>query len=98
MEFRDQDFNGQDITLDNNTFTGCTFRNCRVVFRATGPIALSANSFKENVKWVFDGPAATTIVFLTELYKSGGEGGRQLVENTFENIRRGRKGPEPPKR
>ncbi len=88
MEFRDQDFTGQEITLDGNVFTGCTFRNCRVVFRAIAPCTLTANNFGENVQWILDGPAALTVKFLTALYHGAGEGGQQLVETTFENIRR----------
>ena len=90
MEFRDQDFTGQEITLDGNTFTGCTFRNCRVVFRATAPCTLTANSFKENINWTFDGPAALTVQFMTALYHGMGKGGRELIEQTFKNIQGGR--------
>ena len=91
MEFRDQDFTGQEVTLDGNTFTGCTFRNCRVVSKALAPSKLSACHFKENIQWTLDGPAALTIDFLTNIYHGMGEGGRQLVERTFDNIRRGKK-------
>jgi hypothetical protein len=89
MEIRDQIIENQDVLLDGNTFTGCTFRNCRLIFRATAPIQLSANHFKENVQWFLDGPAGMTLKFLASMYHGGGEGGRDLVENTFEQIRRG---------
>lgn len=88
MQFRDQDFTGQDVALDGNTFTGCTFRDCRMIFRAESPVTLGANHFKENVKWVFDGPAMLTIDFLRGLYHGLGEGGRKLIEQTFQDIRR----------
>jgi hypothetical protein len=91
MEFRDQDFTGQEVTLDGNTFTGCTFRNCRVVFKAIAPCQMSACHFKENIEWALEGPAALTIDVLTSLYHGMGEGGRQLVERTFDNMRRGKK-------
>jgi hypothetical protein len=97
VEFRDMDFDGKDITLGANTFTGCTFRNCRVVFDGTPGLKLRANKFKENIQWVFDNHAANTILFLTMMYESEGGGGRELVEGTFENIRRGRKNPESPR-
>lgn len=89
MEYRDQDFKGQDIVLDGNTFTGCTFRQCRVVFRGTAPFTLSANRFKEDIEWAFDGAAALTLKVLSGLYHGAGEGGRKLIEQTFERIRRG---------
>jgi len=89
-EYRDKDFTGQTVQLDDNTFTGCTFRDCTLVFRGSGPLTLNANHFKENVKWAFAGYAARTIEFMTGIYHGAGEGGRQLIEKTFENIRRGR--------
>jgi hypothetical protein len=47
-----------------------------------------ANCRFENVSWVFEGPAANTLAFLQALYHGMGEGGRKLVDDTFENIRR----------
>ena len=88
-EYRDRDFTGQTVQLDGNTFTGCTFRDCTLEFGGSGPLTLGANHFKEHVKWVFTGCAATTIAFMTGIYHGAGEGGRKLIEQTFENIRRG---------
>lgn len=90
MEFRDKDFSGKDVVLDDGIFTGCTFRNCRLIYRANGPVTLGANHFKENVKWVLDGAAADTVNFMTALYHGAGKGGRDLIENTFNNIRSGK--------
>ena len=45
----------------------------------------------QDVKWTFDGPGSLTYSFLMALYHGGGEGGRQLVENTFDQIRKGQK-------
>jgi len=89
MEYRDQTIEKQDVLLDGNTFTGCTFRNCRMIFKGMHPVMLGANHFTENVKWQFDGPAALTVQFMTALYHGAGEGGRNIIEKTFENIRRG---------
>ena len=90
MEYRDRDdLDGKDVLLDGNTFTGCTFRNCRIIFGATAPIHLGVNNFHENVQWAFSDSASDTLQFLSALYHSKGEGGRQIVEQTFENIRRG---------
>ena len=89
MEYRDRDFSGQDVLLDGNVFTGCTFRNCRVIFRAEQSFELVACSFNDDVQWTFDGSATATINFLTALYHSRGETGRQVVEDLFEQIRRG---------
>jgi hypothetical protein len=91
MEFRDKDFNGEEVTLDDNTFTGCTFRNCTVIYRGSSKLHVSGNRFLENVKWKLDGPAAATVQFLAAVYNGMGEGGRDLVENTFKQIRGGKK-------
>lgn len=89
MEYRDKDFSGEDVLLDGNVFTGCTFRNCRLIFAARDVFQVGACNFNENIKWHFDGPAALTLQFLTAIYHEAGEGGRELVENTFKKIRRG---------
>jgi hypothetical protein len=44
-------------------------------------------TFKD-VKWTFDGSAALTLKFMNGLYHGMGDEGKQLVEKTFENIRR----------
>lgn len=90
MEYRDKDFNEQEILLDGNTFTGCTFRNCRITYLGEGGFKLEACHFKEGMRWYFDRSAAATLNFLAMAYHSMGEGGRELVEKTFEDIRRPR--------
>jgi hypothetical protein len=90
MNYRDQDFDGQEVLLDGSIFTGCTFRNCRLVFKAMAPVGMSACHFKENVQWAFDGPAALAVEFMAAMYHGCGEGGRKLIEETFNEIRRGR--------
>ena len=89
MEYRDKDFDGQDVLLDGNTFSGCTFQNCRMIFRGTKGPKLSANHFKQNVQWSFDGPAGLTLQFMSAFYNGRGEGGKEMIEALFEQIRRG---------
>jgi hypothetical protein len=88
MEYRDEDFSGQDVRLNDNIFTGCTFRNCRIIYAGTGPVTLAACRFDENVEWLLDRAATATIHYLTTLYHTP-ETGRKLVEELFEKIRRG---------
>lgn len=87
MDFRDKDFDRKRILLDGNVFSGCTFRNCRLLYRGHAPPKFSACNFKQNVKWVLDGQAADTIKFLTKLNHSTGESGRKAVEQVFKKIR-----------
>ena len=89
MRFDDTVFTRQTIVLDFNDFQGCTFRECELVVHALGPIGLSSCAF-EGSQFVFAGPAATTVRFMAGLYHGGGEGGRDLVERTFDAIRHDR--------
>ena len=88
MDYRDRTFENESILLDGNTFSGCTFRNCRLVFKGMSPVSMMVNQM-EGVHWVMEGPAAATIAFMTAIYHGAGEGGRELIEQTFANIRRG---------
>jgi hypothetical protein len=74
------------VILDNNEFIGCTFEGCTMEYSGTGAVSLVECSFT-NVSWVFSGGAEKTLVFLNALYHGMGEGGRKLVESTFDNIR-----------
>jgi hypothetical protein len=51
-------------------------------------VALENCTF-DNVTWSFSGPAANTVNFLRALYHGAGEGGKKLVEDTLQNIRKG---------
>ncbi|HYE95207.1 MAG TPA: hypothetical protein VD962_03290 [Rubricoccaceae bacterium] len=80
-------FEQQDVVLDFHHFEGCTFRRCRVHYFGYGPVMLVDCAF-EACSWGFDGPAAAAVRFMTDLYQMGG-GARELIEQTFENIRSG---------
>jgi hypothetical protein len=86
MEHRDKTFEREDVRLDGNVFTGCTFKGCRVIFTGTQMGALSVCRF-DNCDFQFHGPAQNTLEFLALLYKEGGDGGRKLVEHFFQIIR-----------
>lgn len=89
-EYRNQVLENQEVQIDGNSFFGCTFRNCRMIFKATGaPVQMEDCKF-EGVRWDFEGPAFQTLNFMTALHEGAGPGGRRLVEETFENIRQGR--------
>ena len=74
------------VTLDNNEFIECSFDECTLQYAGTGPVALIGCTFV-NVQWVFVGAAQQTLQFLQGLYHGMGEGGRKLVERTFDNIK-----------
>jgi hypothetical protein len=89
MLFRDRTFtDGEVVDLDGNRFEGCTFGDCAVRYSAAGGVFFDRCTFGENTKWVVNGAAMETIKFLTVMYQIG-PGGKDLVETTFQQIRRG---------
>ncbi len=72
------------IQLDGGTFVGCTFESCELIFNGLMSVTFVNCTFGENIKWRFDGPASTTIKFMTALYEAGAA---ELIENTIRQIR-----------
>ena len=86
MKYKKSSFNNQEVLLDNNEFHQCSFKDCTLTYGGDDPPILSGCSFS-GVKWSFVGAAANTISFMTGIYNGCGEGGRGLIEKTFDNIR-----------
>ena len=78
-------YEGEQIELDGNTYTDCRFDNCVLIFKGGDLPSLKDNVFSE-CGWQFDGAAARTLAFMTAMYHGGG---RELIEQTFENVRQG---------
>jgi hypothetical protein len=85
MKFQTRAFKNQDVQLDSNEYINCKFEDCKMIYGAKGLVTLKGCDFI-NVRWVFTDAASDTLQFLTHLYHGGG---RQIVEQTFENIRTG---------
>lgn len=79
-------FRLQVLTLDNQEFVACEFRDCSLIY-AGGPCGLVGNTFV-HTNFQFAGAAVATIKFLELLYRNGG-GFNELVEATFQAIREG---------
>lgn len=90
MEYRDQTFENETIQLDGNTFTGCTFQNCMLVFDGTEPPNLGANQFRGDVVLTLRGNAVALAHLLSMLCLRGGDGGRDIVDQVFDQIRSGK--------
>jgi hypothetical protein len=88
MKFNGKTFENENIHMDFNDFVDCKFIDCSLVYHGCGPISLQGCTFTK-VRWTFSGAAANTINFMAGLYTGAGEGGRALVEGTFDNIRKG---------
>ncbi len=84
--FESSTFKNTRVVLDGNQYVKCVFENCVLVFMATGPVGLTNCTFI-NVRWTLEGAAALTMQFLKALYQGAGEGGQQLVESLFAQIR-----------
>lgn len=88
MKFQNRTFKNEPINLDDNTYIGCTFNHCEIIYSGGGPPNLTNNSFND-CSWTFDGAAARTLSFMAALYTGGG---KTVIENTLDNIR-GKKKP-----
>ena len=82
----DKAFLNERVRVDGHDFRRCTFTDCQLVFRGEAPFKMDGCMIQDP-EWVLEGPAATTIQFLTTAYHSMGEAGVRLIENTFNNIR-----------
>ena len=80
-------FENQRIELSGNRFHNCTFRNCELVYRGEPSPTFQDNEFIDTV-FVFADSAIRTLYLLSNLFHAG-EGGREVVEQTFEDIRQG---------
>jgi hypothetical protein len=88
MRIEDKTFEDQQVRLDGNEYIKCIFKHCELQFGAMEPVTMVECSF-DQCSWSFTGAAALTVKFMTALYHGAGEGGRKLIEQTFEDIRRG---------
>ncbi len=87
-EFRDCQFSGTTEVLDGNSYTKCTFHKCTLVYSG-GDLPKMEACHSYDCNWKFEGAADRTIAFLRATYHGGGDGGKELIEKTFENIRQG---------
>ncbi len=86
MRYIKQSFSGEIVELDGNQFEDCTFTDCKLIFSALDRVSFNRCTFTE-CNWVFDGPAETTLSFLSDLYQGLGPEGRKLVELIVQGIR-----------
>ncbi len=89
-DFEYAKFTNEAISLDGNTYEGCTFTDCEIIIEASAPFSLANNDFTRCL-WTFTGAAALTMNILTmniltQLYQSGPET-QEIIERTFESIR-----------
>ena len=82
-------FHDIPIQLDGSTFVGCTFERCKFIVSGLMAAHLDSCTFGAGCTWEFAGPAANVLGFLTAMYQGGA---KDMIEKTFDNIRRGASG------
>ncbi len=87
MNHQNQIFRNERVELSGNSYHGCTFENCELVYRGDRSPTFKDNQFLDSV-FIFADAAIRTIYFLSNMYHAGA-GGREVVEKTFEDIRKG---------
>ncbi|MFP6806623.1 MAG: hypothetical protein VB957_05510 [Pseudomonadales bacterium] len=85
MHYKDETFKDQRLELHGKSFNNCTFENCELVFDGDRPPTFKDNKFIDSV-FVFTGHATRTLYLLSNIYHAG-EGGKDVIEKTFEDIR-----------
>ena len=79
-------YNNTRLDLDGHEYINCTLNNCELVFRGERHTQLDGCQFND-CQWVLSGPAKNTMDFLRAVYHAG-DWGKQLVEETFNNVRK----------
>lgn len=87
MQYIDQHFKNERVELDGKMFHNCEFENCELVFSGDRPPTFSDNRFVDTV-FILTGHATRTMYLLSNIYHAG-EGGKEVVENIFSEIRNG---------
>jgi hypothetical protein len=82
-----QTFRDIPVNLDGGTFVNCRFERCELIYSGTMPVTLNGCEFPD-CAWRFLGPALATMQFMRGLYHGAGSGGKALIEQTFDSIRK----------
>lgn len=85
MQYVNERFKNQRVELDGKMFHNCEFDTCELVFSGDRPPTFSDNRFVDTV-FVLTGQATRTMYLLSNIYHAG-EGGKEVVEHIFDDIR-----------
>ncbi len=87
MKIVKNSFANEEVLLDFHEYEQCKFRDCRFVVLGYGPFSLNQCEVV-NCAFTFAGPANNTIQTMSAIYHNNGDQGKQLIEATFDNIRK----------
>jgi hypothetical protein len=85
MNHQNESFVDEKLELHGKSFHNCTFTNCELIFDGDRPPTFKDNRFIDTV-FVFTGPATRTLYLLSNIYHAG-EGGKEVMEQAFADIR-----------
>jgi hypothetical protein len=88
MKFTTTEFVGRRLEIDGNVYEQCKFRACDLVFSGKGLIRFVDCTFKD-CRLHFEGPVGLTLSVMRAFHQAGFA---DVIERTFENIRRSRPG------
>jgi hypothetical protein len=87
-KFENQTLTGERVKIDGNEYKNCTFERCIIEYHGETAVRLLDCKFVA-CRWAFDGPAGNTIRFMSALYQNGDPTLQKLVDDTFDNVRKG---------
>jgi len=73
MRHEDRIFNNDTIRIDGNTYVRCVFRDCTLIFSASGSFGFDSCSF-DRCACAFSGAAKLTVQFMDAIYSAQGFG------------------------
>jgi hypothetical protein len=85
MRRESETFENADIELDDVEFVGCTFKNCKFIYRGQEAPVMSGCLVEDDCSFEFEDAAANTLYFLSVLY---GGGFHATVDGVFDDIRK----------
>jgi len=87
MRYEEKTFKNEELRLDGNEYANCSFASCSLFYGGSDAVAFSNCRF-DQCQWAFVDSASNTLRFMAGLYHGLGQGGRDLIEQLFENIRK----------
>ncbi len=87
MLIKDRSFANSAELMDGNSYHGCKFDKCHLVYRG-GAIPNIENCQFHDCTWQFENAAERTLTFLRLIYHGMGPKGPELVESAFNEIRK----------
>lgn len=87
MNFLNQIFDNERIELHGNSYHGCTFKQCELVYDGDRSPTFNDNEFVDSV-FIFSGAALRTLYFMSNMFHSG-DGGREVIEKTVNDLKNG---------